>query len=90
MPFVSNHPAIPSVPSDDQVIWRFMSLEKLLSLLVSSKLHFAQLKSLQQEDPFEGHYTPAHVKLLRELNGNPLALEALVERDLKANNTNEQ
>jgi hypothetical protein len=45
-------------PPDDASIWRFMNLEKLLSLLQSRQLFFVALDRF--DDPYEGYY-PAGV-----------------------------
>lgn len=47
------HPHL-DTPPDNTKVWRFMSLEKYLSLLTTSKLYFCRLDKL--EDPWEGTY----------------------------------
>jgi hypothetical protein len=47
------HPHL-ETPPDNTTVWRFMSLEKYLSLLTTSKLYFCRLDKL--EDPWEGTY----------------------------------
>lgn len=48
------HPSAGTLPPDDTVIWRFMSLAKFLSLLTKSSIHFCQARMLRRDDPFEG------------------------------------
>lgn len=42
--------------SSDAVVWRFMDLPKLISLLEKQALFFAKVAKLSKFDPFEGHY----------------------------------
>ena len=56
------HPDL-TVPQQDEVVWRYMDLAKLLSLLDRSALYFSRLDKLSQLDPFEGYYTNANVAL---------------------------
>ena len=48
------HPSAGTLPPDDTVIWRFMSLAKFLSLLTKSSIYFCQARKLRNEDPYEG------------------------------------
>ena len=40
--------------SDDTLLWRYMDLTKLLSILETEKLFFPTINSLQAGDPWEG------------------------------------
>lgn len=53
MPFVE-HPHC-TLPDDDVVLWRYMSLSKFLSLLQMESLYFAAVSSF--EDRYEGQFT---------------------------------
>lgn len=53
MAFSQACPLPPLNLSDDQVIWRFMSLTKLLDFLISKNLYFTQIKVLRANDPYE-------------------------------------
>jgi hypothetical protein len=48
------HPSAGTLPPDDTVIWRFMSLAKFLSLLAKSSIFFCQALRLRNDDPYEG------------------------------------
>lgn len=50
-------------PQREEVIWRYMDIAKLLSLLDRRELYFARLDKLGQLDPFEGYYTNANVAI---------------------------
>jgi hypothetical protein len=41
-------------PNDDQVVWRYMSLSKFISMISKKELYFASLKQLAKADKFEG------------------------------------
>lgn len=45
-------PGIP-LPKDRDILWRYLSFEKFVSLLSTKSLYFATAN--QFEDPFEGH-----------------------------------
>ncbi|MER8925795.1 DUF2971 domain-containing protein [Mesorhizobium sp. M0859] len=53
MPVDTKHPNFPGPPADT-TIWRYSSLPKLLSLLVTKELFLPSLRSLRKDDPFEG------------------------------------
>ena len=55
------HPDI-FTPSDDTVIWRYLSLEKLLSIVSTRSLHFSRLDRFQ--DPWEGVWPKSLLKAL--------------------------
>lgn len=61
----TEHPAA-KTPGDDVVIWRYMTVEKYLSLLTTSKLFLCRLDNF--EDPWEGAWPKAFLQgLLNEL-----------------------
>ncbi|GJL94643.1 MAG: DUF2971 domain-containing protein [Hyphococcus sp.] len=39
--------------ANEEPVWRFMSLTKLLDLLISNSLYFTQIKILRENDPYE-------------------------------------
>ncbi|WP_152680419.1 hypothetical protein [Chromobacterium subtsugae] len=41
--------------SDDDVLWRYMSLDKFINLLDSKTLFFTPISFYAQTDPFEGY-----------------------------------
>lgn len=52
----NGHPHLEPCPGDDQVIWRFMSVAKFVSLLSSSAIYLSNIYSLRPRDPLEGSY----------------------------------
>ena len=50
--------SISSELGEDTLLWRYMSLDKLVDLLATQELHFTPLASFAKSDPFEG-YLPA-------------------------------
>ncbi|MGY5800585.1 DUF2971 domain-containing protein [Rhizobium sp. LEGMi12c] len=68
---IEDHPNVPPTPGDEQIIWRFMTLEKLLSLLVTSSIYLTQVEKLRMDDPFESQFTQAHVNLFNLVQTNP-------------------
>jgi len=67
-------------PPHDQLIWRFMTLEKLLDLLQSQRLFFAPLRSMK--DPFEGHMPRENRAWLLEQIGDQLVGSGFAEGDI--------
>lgn len=59
---------------DTDVLWRYMSLDKLISLLESKTLYFAPLDSYKDSDPFEGYLPDVAAKAYTEIYG-PLVKE---------------
>jgi hypothetical protein len=56
-------------PDDDQVLWRYMSLSKFISMISKKELYFPSLKQLAESDKFEGlSHIPRH--LLESNNSN--------------------
>jgi hypothetical protein len=41
-------------PDDNQVVWRYMSLSKFISMISKKELYFASLQQLAKADKFEG------------------------------------
>lgn len=66
----SEHPQI-ATPPDDTVIWRYMSIEKYISLLHTASLFMCRLDKF--EDPWEGVYPSGYEHLT---HGVPDSLEA--------------
>jgi len=66
----SEHPQI-TTPPDDTVIWRYMSIEKYVSLLHTASLFMCRVDKF--EDPWEGTYPVGYEYLAL---GHPGALEA--------------
>ena len=67
-------------PPANCVLWRYMDLTKLLSLLESNRLFFP--RSDKFDDPYEGAWSQAGVKLLRDPTTNggmpPEAVESFI------------
>lgn len=67
-------------PPENRTIWRYIDFTKLVSLLETQKLFFARAD--QFEDPYEGTWSGAGVRLLRDpaQNGGlpPQAVEQLI------------
>lgn len=65
-----------NTPPDEQVIWRYMSFSKFMSLISSESLWFARADTLQASDPMEGRVpeaqVEANIKHLRLLNLAPM------------------
>ncbi|EMJ86224.1 DUF2971 domain-containing protein [Leptospira meyeri] len=53
--------------NEDLVIWRYISLEKLVDILESNSLYFSSLESLWKIDPFEGYFPEPHLEAFRKL-----------------------
>lgn len=62
-----------NTPSDEKVIWRYLSIEKYIDLLCREKLYLCRLDKF--EDPWEGKWTEAYIKR------NPYARECLEGKD---------
>lgn len=63
MPYAA-HPRI-QTPPDDQRVWRYVDLTKLMALLEYRELYFANVDELAIEDPFEGTLTRSTINELR-------------------------
>ncbi len=59
----TEHVTVVDHQPDDNFIWRYLDLPKLIDLLQTQSLHFARV-SLLKEDPFEGWFTEGDSKLL--------------------------
>jgi hypothetical protein len=64
-------PFVDELPSDDTIIWRFMSLSKFLSLITQSALFFCQHARLKREDPYEGTLSRPNLELLQKMSSDP-------------------
>lgn len=53
--------------SRDAMLWRYMTLDKLINLLTTNRLFFAPLYSYQKSDPFEGVLPRIGRETLREI-----------------------
>lgn len=53
--------------SRDAKLWRYMTLDKLINILMTNKLFFAPLSSYQQSDPFEGVLPKIGLETLSEI-----------------------
>lgn len=62
----ASHPATPGAPPKQATLWRYMSLTKLLYLLVEKKLAFPRMDSMAADDPFEGRHSNRTMKELEE------------------------
>nr|WP_166487946.1 hypothetical protein [Mesorhizobium ciceri] len=72
MPVDPNHATFPA-PSGDTTIWRYSSLPKLLSLLVTKELFLPSLRCLRRDDPFEGTPTLMNRRLAAALADDTFA-----------------
>lgn len=45
------------LPSENKLLWHYMSLEKFVDLLQTQSLYFCNAQRLKDEDPFEGAFT---------------------------------
>jgi hypothetical protein len=68
------------LPEPEAMIWRYMSLEKLLALLQTSRLVFSALRTLR--DPYEGRFPTSAARLLDNRIGEALAKQGLTNADL--------
>jgi hypothetical protein len=64
------HPSAGTLPPDDTVIWRFMSLAKFLSLLTKSSIYFSQAYKLRDGDPYEGTLSRPNVDFYQTVMAN--------------------
>jgi hypothetical protein len=58
---------VPAPPPDESVVWRFMSLSKLLDVLVSGELNFVQLRHLKRMDPYENEWPRQNLTIARRI-----------------------
>jgi hypothetical protein len=54
------HESLKDIPPGSAVLWRYMDLARLLSLLDTRSLFFPQLEFLRRTDPYEGSFTKAN------------------------------
>lgn len=57
MTAITDHESFPQPVNPDGMLWRYLDLPKLVSLLARSELYLTQLASL--DDPLEGRYPPS-------------------------------
>lgn len=60
-------------------VWRFMPLEKALSLFTTRSMYFPSISLLQSEDPFEGHMGQRTISTYLELNRNADEINRIAE-----------
>ena len=70
------------VPDDGTTIWKYLSLDKLLALLVSSELHLTRLD--QFKDPWEGALSRTSKHLLEEILSTAQDKQLLMEQICQA------
>lgn len=68
VPIVDYSPHADFQVDGEQIIWRYLTLEKLLSLLVKQSIYFSQIAVLQKDDPFEGNYPAWQIEQMRSLS----------------------
>ena len=73
-------------PADIQV-WRYMDIEKLLSILVDQAFFFASTRTIASDDWFEGQFTTDELDELDELAALGLDPAVFKEIDEKYNAT---
>ncbi|WP_449395575.1 hypothetical protein [Devosia riboflavina] len=66
----SKHPHFPG-PEEEEVLWRYSTLTKLLAMLTQRALFLPSLRSLRADDPFEGLSTTADRKFALRLREDP-------------------
>jgi hypothetical protein len=70
------------MPDDDQVVWRYMSLSKFISIISKKELYFPSVKQLAESDKFEGlSHIPRH--LLESNNPNLKAWDKMLLNSAK-------
>lgn len=62
---MTTHPVFANKPNDESIMWRFMSLEKFINLLITNELHFSRIDKF--EDHFEGMSPVSDAKYFRSL-----------------------
>lgn len=80
------HPEFLPPSSLDAVIWRYMDLAKLLSLIDRAALYFVRVDKLASQDPFEGFYTNANVQA-DNIQYSDVPKELLEKNNIKDENT---
>lgn len=71
------HPIFEKPENENARIWRYMDFTKFVSLLDKSALFFTRADKL--DDPFEGSYSKANVKLRPEVYKDKIPAKALAE-----------
>lgn len=66
MVVITERKGIPAPPGPDAILWRYMSLTKLLWIVSERRLPFTRADLMAGDDPFEGSLTPLTKGLFRE------------------------
>ncbi|WP_102554197.1 DUF2971 domain-containing protein [Vibrio splendidus] len=56
--------------SEEESLWRYMSLDKLINLLETNELYFTALGSYNESDPFEGYMPDVAARAYSEIFGS--------------------
>lgn len=59
--------------SENETLWRYMSLDKLINLLETSELYFTALEYYNESDPFEGYMPDVVAKAYAEIFGSQVS-----------------
>lgn len=64
--------------SKDAILWRYMTLDKLINILSTQQLYFTSLHSYEKTDPFEGVLPKVALDAMKEIHslGEPSSLLA--------------
>lgn len=81
------------LPSDGQVLWRYMDITKFVSMLEEQSLYFCRADILKEGDPYEGSltsgehiYSTTYNKAVAEIikaSGNPFGSEGIINHAVK-------
>lgn len=66
------------------LLWRYMTLDKLINILVSKTLFFTPLKSYQETDPFEGYMPLNGLKKIAEASEKQTSKQIEFTKKLRA------
>ncbi len=70
---------------ENYLLWRYMTLDKLINILVSKTLFFTPLKSYQETDPFEGYMPLNGLKKIAEVSEKRTSKQIECIKKLRAN-----
>ena len=56
--------------SKDAMLWRYMTLDKLINILSTNQLYFSPLHSYEKTDPFEGIPPKVSLEAMREISSS--------------------
>lgn len=59
------HPSFTPPSNPNAIIWRYMDLAKLISMLEQSSVYFPRVDKLAAADPFEGYYTSVNARFVK-------------------------